>query len=103
MPKTTLNVPEHDTSKQASADKWQLQTAKAKFSELFRRAIAVGPQIVTRQDRETVVVLRLQDFERLTRRAKQPSSLVKFFADSPLVGVSLDLERKPDYGRPVEL
>lgn len=82
---------------------WQLQTAKARFSELFRRARAEGPQWVTRQGKEAVVVLSAEEFERLSARSKQPSSLVEFFAESPLAKVSLDLERTPDYGRPVEL
>ena len=82
---------------------WQLQTAKAQFSELFRRARAEGPQWVTRQNRETVVILPAEDFERLTQRANQPASLVRFFAQSPLAGVHLDLKRKPDYGRDVDL
>lgn len=82
---------------------WQLQTAKARFSELFRRACAEGPQWVTRQGKEAVVVVRADEFDRLTARSKQPGSLVEFFAKSPLAKVSLDLERTPDYGRPVEL
>jgi len=83
--------------------RWQLQTAKAKFSELFRRARAEGPQWVTRQDKEAVVVLPAEEFERLRARARQPQSLVEFFAQSPLAKVTLDLERKPDYGRKVGL
>lgn len=82
---------------------WQLQTAKACFSDLFRRARSEGPQWVTRQGKEAVVVLRAEEFERLTARSKQPGSLVEFFAKSPLAKVNLDLEREPDYGRPVEL
>src|SRR6266446_616493 len=82
---------------------WQLQTAKAQFSEVFRRARAEGPQWVTRQNKETVVILPAEDFERLTQRANQPASLVRFFAESPLAGVQLDLKRRPDYGRDVEL
>jgi prevent-host-death family protein len=82
---------------------WQLQTAKAQFSEVFRRAHAEGPQWVTRQNKDTVVILPAEDFERLARRARQPASLVRFFAESPLVGVGLDLTRRPDYGRDVEL
>jgi hypothetical protein len=31
---------------------WQLQVAKARFSELFRRARSEGPQIITRQGKE---------------------------------------------------
>jgi len=82
---------------------WQLQTAKAKFSELFRRAHSEGPQYVTRQGREAVVILPAEEFHRLTSRQRQPGSLAKFFAESPLRGVALDLHRKPDYGRKVEL
>jgi len=82
---------------------WQLQTAKAQFSEVFRRARVEGPQWVTRQNKEAVVILPAEDFERLARRASQPASLVRFFAESPLAGTRLDLTRKPDYGRDIEL
>ena len=81
---------------------WQLQTAKARFSELFRRARSEGPQYVTRRGKEAVVVLPAEDFERLTRRSRE-TSLVRFFAESPLVGSGIDLERKPDFGRKVKL
>ena len=37
---------------------WQLQEAKARFSELFRLVRAKGPQWVTRQGKEAVVVGR---------------------------------------------
>ena len=83
--------------------RWQLQTAKAQFSELFRRARSEGPQWVTRQDKEAVVVLPAEEFERLQARARQPESLVQFFAESPLAKVRIDLERRPDYGRRFEL
>ena len=82
---------------------WQLQTAKAQFSEVFRRARTEGPQWVTRQNKEAVVILPAEDFERLAERANQPASLVRFFAESPLVGVRLDVTRRPDYGRNVDL
>ena len=85
------------------AKAWKLQTAKAQFSEVFRRARERAPQIVTRQGKEAVVVLALEEFERLTRRDKQPKSLSQFFAESPLTKVSIDLKRKPDFGREVEL
>jgi len=83
--------------------RWQLQTAKARFSELFRRARAEGPQWVTRQDKEAVVILPAEEYERLSARSKQPASLVQFFAESPLAKAAINLERKPDYGRKVEL
>jgi prevent-host-death family protein len=83
--------------------RWQLQKAKAQFSELFRRARSEGPQWVTRQDKEAVVVLPAEEFERLQARALQPESLVQFFAESPLAKVAIDLEREPEYGREVQL
>jgi len=85
------------------ATAWQLQTAKAQFSELFRRARAEGPQYVTKAGKEAVVVLRAEQFERLVAKSRQPASLVEFFRTSPLVGAGLDFEREPDYGRVIEL
>lgn len=58
---------------------------------------------MTRQGKEAVVILPAEEFERLTERTRQPKSLVKFFAESPLVGSGIDLKRKPDYGRKVDL
>jgi len=82
---------------------WQLQTAKARFSELFRLARTEGPQLVTRQSKEAVVVMPLEQFEILTRRARQPKGLLQFFQESPLCGVELDLERDADKGRELDL
>jgi len=48
-------------------------------------------------------MLPAEEFERLTGRAKQPRSLARFFAESPLAKAALDLERTPDYGRMVDL
>ena len=83
--------------------RWQLQTAKARFSEVFRRAFAEGPQYVTRQGKEAVVILPAAEFERLVGRERQPRSLVKFFAESPLAEVRVNLDRKTDFGRKVDL
>jgi prevent-host-death family protein len=79
---------------------WQLQDAKNKLSEVVDRAIAEGPQVLTRRGREAAVVISMDDFRRLTRPKE---SLVSFLRASPLVGVDLDLERVDDYGRKVEL
>jgi antitoxin Phd len=83
--------------------RWQLQTAKARFSEVFRRARSEGPQLVTRQEKEAVVILPAEEFERLSARSNQPQSLVRFFAQSPLAKVKIDLKRKRDFGRAVKI
>jgi antitoxin Phd len=82
---------------------WQVQTAKARFSEVFRRARTEGPQLITRQGREGVVMISGEQYEELTGRSHQPRNLVEFFRESPFVGVDLDLERQKDEGREVEL
>ncbi|MGO9987289.1 MAG: type II toxin-antitoxin system Phd/YefM family antitoxin [Steroidobacteraceae bacterium] len=82
---------------------WQLQAAKAKFSEVFRRARADGPQIVTRGGTDAVVVIPVEQYELLLARSSQPKSLVEFFKRSPLAGLDLHIERDRDVGRPIEL
>ena len=91
------------TSTKRESPTWQLQTAKAQFSELFRRARTEGPQVVTRQGKEQVVVLPVEQFDQLTKRVRQPKSLVKFFAESPLSQVTLDPSRDVDSGREIKL
>ena len=62
---------------------WQLQEAKQRFSEVVRQALEVGPQVVTRHARETVVVVSAKDYRRLLA-----GSDFKEF-----------LEKGPDFGR----
>jgi antitoxin Phd len=82
---------------------WQLQNAKAQFSEVIRRACAEGPQVITKQGKEEAVVLPIERYRELTARSRQPKSLVQFFAESPLAEVELQLKRAPDFGRKLDL
>ena len=76
---------------------WQLQDAKARFSELVQKAIEEGPQTVTRHGKEMIVVLSVKDYARL--REREPS-LKEVLMSGP--EGDLDLEREPDYGREIE-
>jgi len=91
------------SQKAAPKARWQLQVAKARFSELFRRARSEGPQLITRQGKEGVVMISDEQYERLVGKAHQPKSLLQFFRQSPLVGVELNLERDKDEGRDLKL
>ena len=51
---------------------WQLQEAKAKFSELVQKAIDEGPQTVTRRGKEAVVVLSAKSYELMRKRQIEP-------------------------------
>ena len=46
---------------------WPLQDAKNKFSALVNAALAGEPQLVTRRGRPAVVVLAVDEYERLRR------------------------------------
>jgi prevent-host-death family protein len=91
------------SSLKAASDFWQIQTAKARFSEVFRRARTEGPQRITRQGKDGVVMLAEEQYERLVGKSHQPKNLVQFFRQSPLVGVELDLKRDRDAGRDIDL
>lgn len=44
---------------------WQLQEAKQRFSELVRRAVSEGPQVVTRHGEAIVVVVPAEQYREL--------------------------------------
>jgi antitoxin Phd len=98
-PSQALNT----SSLKVAGPSWQIQTAKARFSELFRRARSEGPQLITRQGKEGVVMISDVQYDRLVGRSHQPKNLVQFFRESPLVGLELDLGRQKDEGREIEL
>ena len=79
---------------------WQVQEAKARFSELMRDAASDGPQAITVRGRRTAVVLSAPDYDRLRRPR---SSLAEFLRTSPLAGVELDIERDRSPSRDVDL
>jgi prevent-host-death family protein len=79
---------------------WQLQDAKSRFSELVKKALADGPQLVTKRGVESVVVLSVKEY----RKLKQPKTdLVAFFRQSPLRDVDIDLSRVKDPSREIAL
>ena len=51
---------------------WQVQDAKARFSEFLDATIKKGPQIVTRRGIETAVLVPIEEWNRL-QRATRPS------------------------------
>jgi prevent-host-death family protein len=80
--------------------RWKLEDAKARFSEVVRRAEQDGPQTVTVRGREAVVVVSAGQFAKLQPSAKR-EPLVDFLKGLDLEG--LDLTREPDFGRDVAL
>ena len=66
---------------------WQLQEAKAKFSDVVKKA-ASKPQFITVHGKETAVVISYDEYMDMTI-PKQ--SLFDFFQNSPAYGVELEL------------
>lgn len=79
------------------APTWKLEDAKARFSELVRRARGDGPQRVTVRGRDAVVVVAAEEFDRWRVGTGRRRPLVAFLQSLGLDG--LDLVREHDLGR----
>ena len=86
--------------KTKNRENWQLQEAKAMFSEVIKAA-AVRPQIITVHGKETAVILSFEEYEKL---AGPRLTLFQFIQNSPLRDLELELPgRQPEKTREVFL
>ena len=77
---------------------WQIQEAKARFSEVIERAREEGPQIITRHGTERAVVLSIEEYRALKAGKKD-------FITHLLGGPKFDdfeIERDKDTGRDLD-
>ena len=72
-------------------DRWQLQEAKQRFSELIRSVEADGPQVVTRHGEEVAVVISIAEYRHLRHEGENFKAFLQSAPD-------LDLE----ISRPVQ-
>lgn len=80
---------------------WQMQEAKARLSELVKRAESDGPQDITLHGKSVAVVLSRSAFEILSGNKQ---SLVAFIRQSPLYGLEeIEFERDHSLTRDVPL
>ena len=49
---------------------WQVQEAKARFSEMLESTASEGPQVVTKRGVETAVLVSIDEWRRLRRLAR---------------------------------
>ena len=78
----------------------KLEDAKARFSEVVRHAREEGPQRVSVRGHDAVVVMSVEEFDRLVPE-KTRLPFLQFMESLHLDG--LNLEREMDRGRDVEL
>jgi prevent-host-death family protein len=97
----TINVQNKAKRKADSSEKtWQLQEAKAMFSEVVKAAVA-APQIITVHGKETAVILSIAEYKKL---ASPRFTLFEFIQNSPLRDIELELPpRQPENMREVAL
>jgi antitoxin Phd len=79
---------------------WKLEDAKARFSEVVRRARIEGPQRVTVRGKDAVVVISVEELERLLP-TEERAPFVEFMEG--LYVPSLGLSRESDRGRDPKL
>jgi prevent-host-death family protein len=88
-------------------DRWQIQDAKQRFSEMIRAVVSEGPQVITRHGEDVAVVVDIGEYRRLTRPSADLASILlggpKLDDDSADIFAEIEAERKADSGRPVDL
>jgi len=72
---------------------WQVQDAKARFSEFLEASLKQGPQVVTRRGVETAVLVPIQEWRRVLRAAR-PNLKELLLAPEPRFEMLLPLRRK---------
>ena len=75
---------------------WQLQEAKAKLSHLIHLTTTKGPQGISVRGKEEVVLLSKKTYDDMI--GEKPN-FVSFLKNSPLHGLSLDIERDKSFPR----
>ena len=79
---------------------WQLQEAKARLSQVIKKAGKEGPQRITVHGEPTAVVISTEEYRRLKHRK---GAFVEFMRRSPLYGLELDLRREQTATREAEV
>jgi prevent-host-death family protein len=79
-------------------DRWQLQEAKQRFSELIRSVEADGPQFVTRHGEEVAVVVSIAEYRHLREGGRD---FKEFLQSGP--DVNLEVRRSALPARRVDL
>jgi len=75
---------------------WQLQEAKARLSELVKRAASDGPQEITVHGQAAAVVVSAEEFARLKQQEAAAPSLWETLQRAQLEDGEVVFERDPD-------
>jgi prevent-host-death family protein len=84
------------------SDQWALHDAKARFSEVVRKAQTEGPQRITVHGREEVVIVSVEEYRRV-KGDPTGQALVTLLHGSPLGDLTIERSRTRGRVRGVEL
>ena len=67
---------------------WQVQDAKARFSEFLEASLKEGPQVVTKRGVEAAVLVPVEEWRRL-RKAARPTLKDLLLAEAPRAEIAV--------------
>jgi prevent-host-death family protein len=79
---------------------WQVQEAKARFSQLIQEVENGSHYTITKNGHPVAVVMSTSEFEKMKRF---DDSLLDFFKQAPFPDIDLDVNRSKETGRDVDL
>jgi prevent-host-death family protein len=88
-----MTIPIGKTAKRTT---WPVAEAKARLSAVIDQALTEGPQTITRNGRNAVVVVSADEWDRKNRRQ---GNLAEFLASSPLRGSRIRVKRSTERSR----
>lgn len=80
---------------------WQVQDAKARFTEFLNTTLSKGPQIVTRRGVETAVLVPIEEWRRLEQTGR-PNLKLLLLGPGPRFENVVPIRRTYKRRRPVE-
>lgn len=79
--------------------KWQVQQAKSRLSELLEKAEHEGPQVITRYGEDYSVVINIRTYR---EKFEPEDSIIEYLLNGPKSD-DFDVERSKELGRQVDL
>ena len=97
------NEKNHSSLGRAGSGGWALHDAKARFSEVVRRAREKGPQRIMFRGKDAVVIVKAEEFDRLSNLDRLQPDLHTFLSGSPLKDLDFEFESVHSPVREIEL
>ena len=80
---------------------WQVQHAKARFTEFLNQTLKEGPQVVTRRGVETAVLVSIEEWRHLQQQTVKPD-WKSVLLEGPRFDIPLPERGKLRHRKPVE-